>query len=131
MFKNLLLAILLIFPMAAMAHSPLSSSSPENGASLDVPPAQIVMEFELPAKLIKVELKKSKVKQGNSFLGGLFSRDDSELIPLGESFLMSIKNRQIVPLPYLGEGDYLLSWRAIGEDGHVIKGELTFNVKDI
>ena len=63
--------------MAAKAHSPLSSSSPENGASLDVSPAQIVMEFESPAKLVKVELKKSKVKQGNSFLGGLFSRDDS------------------------------------------------------
>ena len=103
MFKNLLLTILLIFPMAAKAHSPLSSSSPENGASLDVSPAQIVMEFESPAKLVKGELKKSKVKQGNSFLGGLFSRDDSESIPLGESFLMSIKNRQIVPLPYLGE----------------------------
>ena len=56
MFKNLLLTILLIFPMAAKAHSPLSLSSPENGASLDVPPAQIVMEFESPAKLIKVEL---------------------------------------------------------------------------
>ena len=117
--------------MAANAHSPLSSSSPKDGESLDVPPVQIVMEFKSPVKLIKVVLKKSRSKQANSFLGGLFGGDDGESVPLGKSFLMSIKNRQIVPLPSLGEGNYLLSWRAIGEDGHVIKGELTFKVEDI
>ena len=131
MFKNFLLTMLIILPLAANAHSPLSLSSPKDGETLDAPPIEIVMDFKSPAKLIKVELLKLKNKQGNSFLGGLFSRDDSESIPLGESFLMSIKNRQIVPLPYLGGGDYLLLWRAMGEDGHVIKGELTFNVKDI
>ena len=131
MLKSFLLAIMFILPMAANAHSPLSSSSPQDGESLAMPPAQIVMEFKSPAKLIKVELKKSTSKQGNSFLGGLFSSDDGEPVPLGKSFLMSMKNRQIVPLPFLGEGNYLLSWRAMGEDGHVIKGELTFTVKDI
>ncbi len=131
MLKNFLLAIMFILPMAANAHSPLSSSSPKDGESLDVPPVQIVMEFKSPVKLIKVVLKKSRSKQANSFLGGLFGGDDGESVPLGKSFLMSIKNRQIVPLPSLGEGNYLLSWRAIGEDGHVIKGELTFKVKDI
>ena len=131
MLKNFLLAIMFILPMAANAHSPLSSSSPKDGESLDVPPVQIVMEFKSPVKLIKVVLKKSRSKQANSFLGGLFGGDDGESVPLGKSFLMSIKNRQIVPLPSLGEGNYLLSWRAIGEDGHVIKGELTFKVEDI
>ena len=129
MLKNFLLAIMFILPMAANAHSPLSSSSPKDGESLDVPPVQIVMEFKSPVKLIKVVLKKSRSKQANSFLGGLFGGDDGESVPLGKSFLMSIKNRQIVPLPSLGEGNYLLSWRAMGEDGHVIKGELTFKIK--
>ena len=131
MLKNFLLSIIFILPMAANAHSPLSSSSPQDGESLDAPPAQIVLEFKSPAKLIKVELKKSKSEQSNSLLGGLFGGVDGESVPLGKSFLLSIKNRQIVPLPPLGEGNYLLSWRAMGEDGHVIKGELTFNVKDI
>ena len=117
--------------MAANAHSPLFSSSPQDGESLDTPPTQIVLEFKSPAKLIKVELKKSKSKQRNSFLGGLFSGVDGESVPLGKSFLMLIKNRQIVPLPSLGEGDYLFSWRAMGGDGHIIKGKLTFKVKDI
>ena len=131
MFRNFLLTILAILPMSANAHSPLSSSSPQNGESLDIPPTQIVMVFESPAKLIKVELTKSKVNQENSLLGGLFSGDDGEYVTLGKSFLMSSDKRQIVPLPSLGGGEYLLSWRAIGEDGHVIKGELTFKVKDI
>ena len=126
MLKNFLLTMLIIIPIAANAHSPLSSSSPQDGETLDAPPIEIVMDFKSPAKLINVELKKSNKKQGNSFLGGLFGGDDGEPVPLGESFLMSMNKRQIIPMPSLGAGDYLLSWRAIGEDGHVIKGELTF-----
>ena len=128
MLKNFLLTMLIIIPIAANAHSPLSSSSPQDGETLDAPPIEIVMDFKSPAKLIKVELKKSNNKQGNSFLGGLFGGDDGEPVPLGESFLMSMNKRQIIPMPSLGAGDYLLSWRAMGEDGHVIKGELTFKV---
>ena len=130
MLKNFLLTMLIIIPIAANAHSPLSSSSPQDGETLDAPPIEIVMDFKSPAKLIKVELKKSKNKQGNSFLGGLFGGDDGEPVALGESFLMSMNKRQIIPMPSLGAGDYLLSWRAMGEDGHVIKGELTFKVGD-
>ena len=129
MFKNLLLAILFISPMLANAHSPLSSTSPLNGETLDVSPAEIVMEFKSPAKLIKVELTKSKGKQVKSFLGGLFGGDDGESVPLSTSFLMSIDKRQVIPLPSLEEGSYSLSWRAMGEDGHVIKGDLTFKIK--
>ena len=128
MLKNFLLTMLIIIPIAANAHSPLSSSSPQDGETLDAPPIEIVMDFKSPAKLIKVELKKSNNKQGNSFLGGLFGGDDGEPVPLGESFLMSMNKRQIIPMPSLGAGDYLLSWRAMGEDGHVIKGDLTFKV---
>ena len=129
MFKNLLLAILLVLPMAANAHSPLASSSPQNGETLDEPPTEIFMEFKLPAKLIKVGLKKQSDKQGKNLLGRLFGGDDGESVPLGTSFLMTIDKRQAIPLPALEDGSYSLAWRAMGEDGHVIKGDLTFNIK--
>ena len=130
MFKNLLLAILLVLPIAANAHSPLASSSPKNDETLDVPPTEIFMEFKLPAKLTKVDLTKQSDKQGKSFLGGLFGGDDDgESVPLGTSFLMTIDKRQVIPLPSLQNGSYSLTWRAMGEDGHVVKGELTFNIK--
>ena len=129
MLKNLLLAILLVLPIAANAHSPLASSSPQNGETLDEPPTEIFMEFKLPAKLIKVGLKKQSDKQGKNLLGRLFGGDDGESVPLGTSFLMTIDKRQVIPLPSLQYGSYSLTWRAMGEDGHVVKGELTFNIK--
>ena len=129
MLRNLLLAILLVLPIAANAHSPLASSSPQNGETLDESPTEIFMEFELPAKLIKVNLTKQSYKQGKNLLGRLFGGDDGESVPLGTSFLMTIDKRQVIPLPPLQDGSYLLTWRAMGEDGHVVKGELTFNIK--
>ena len=130
MFKNLLLAILLVLPIAANAHSLLASSSPQNGETLDVPPIVIFMEFKLPAKLIKVDLTKQSNKQGKSLLGRLFGGgDDGDSIPLGASFLMNTDKRQVIPLPSLKDGSYLLTWRAMAEDGHLIKGDLTFNIK--
>ena len=130
MFKNLLLAILLVLPLAANAHSPLASSSPQNGETLDVPPTEIFMTFKLPTKLIKVDLTKQSDKQGKNLLGRLFGGgDDGESVPLGTSFLMTIDKRQAIPLPALEDGSYSLAWRAMGEDGHVVKGELTFNIK--
>ena len=112
-------------------HSPLSSSVPIDVETLQVAPVEIVMNFKSPAKLIKVELLKSKTNQENNFLRGLFGADDGETVLLGESFLMSVNKRQIIPMPSLGKGDYLLLWRAMGEDGHVIKGKLTFKVGGI
>ena len=130
MFKNLLFAILLVFPIATNAHSPLASSSPQNGETLDVPPTVIFIEFKLPAKLIKVNLTKQSDKQEKSLLGGLFGGgDDGETVPLGTSFLMTTDKHQVIPLPSLNDGSYLLTWRAMGEDGHVVKGDLTFNIK--
>jgi hypothetical protein len=88
------------------------------------------MEFKLPAKLIKVDLTKQSDKQEKSLLGGLFGGgDDSETVPLGTSFLMTTDKRQVIPLPYLKDGSYSLTWRAMGEDGHVVKGDLTFYIK--
>ena len=129
MLKNLLLAIFLVLPISANAHSPLASSSPQNGETLAEPPTEIFMEFKLPAKLIKVDLTKQSDKQGKNLLGRLFGGDDGESVPLGTSFLMTIDKRQVIPLPSLKDGSYSLTWRAMGEDGHVVKGELTFNIK--
>ena len=129
MFKNLLLTIFLALAMTANAHSPLVSSSPKNGETLGLSPTEMVMEFKSPAKLIKVVLTKPSDKQETSLLGRLFGADNSESVSLGTSFLMTINKRQVIPLPPLEQGRYSLAWRAMGEDGHVIKGELTFNIQ--
>ena len=87
------------------------------------------MQFISPTKLINVDLTRQSDKQGKSLFGGLFGGGDGETVPLGTSFLLIIDKRQVVPLPSLGDGSYLLSWRAMGGDGHLVKGQLTFNIK--
>ena len=115
--------------MTVDAHSPLVSSSPKNGETLGPPPTEIVMEFKSPAKLIKVVLTKPSDKQEQSLMGRLFGADNSESVSLGTSFLMTIDKHQVIPLPPLEQGRYSLAWRAMGEDGHVIKGDLTFTIQ--
>ena len=128
MFKSLFLAILFFLPMAANAHSPLASSFPKSGEKLNVPPAEIIIVFKSSAKLIKVSLSALSEKQSKSPLGKLFGNHHGEPIALGAIPLMKIRKRHIISLPLLGRGKYLFAWRAMGEDGHVIKGELTFTI---
>ena len=129
LFKKLLLAVLIIFPLASFAHSPLVSSFPQDGETLNVPLTEIVLQFESPAKLIKVDLRKQTSKLERSLFGGIFSSNKGEAVPLGTDFLLNIVKRQLIPLRVLEDGSYSFSWRAMGEDGHVIKGNFTFYIK--
>tara|TARA_B100002052_G_C15444554_1_gene402861 strand:+ start:121 stop:519 length:399 start_codon:yes stop_codon:yes gene_type:complete len=129
LFKKLLLAVFLIFPSASIAHSPLASSSPQDGETLNVPLTEIVMHFESPAKLIKVDLRKQPSTLERSLFDGIFGSNKGEVVTLGTDFLLTINKRQLIPLPALEDGSYSFSWRAMGEDSHVIKGNLTFNIK--
>ena len=67
MFKNLFLALLLIFPLTALAHSPLESSFPSDGEKLDTAPPEIILVFKSPAKLIKVDMKKLSEKKRKGY----------------------------------------------------------------
>ena len=33
-----------------------------------------------------------------------------------------------VPLPALAAGDYVVSWRALGADGHLVPGQIRFTI---
>ena len=131
MFRILFLALLLIFPLTALAHSPLDSSFPKDGEKLDKAPPEIIMVFKSPAKLIKVDMKKLSTKKRKTLLGKLFGSDDSEIVLLDTSFLLKLEERHEISLPSLKMGEYRVFWRALAEDGHVIKGEFTFTVVGI
>ena len=126
--KVILILLCLLFPLSALAHSPLSNVSPEDGAKMEDAPTEISMVFKSPAKLIKLELLKEKVSAKKSLLGGLFGNDGAELVPLPNAVLMETSQTHVIPLPEITSGDYLVKWRAMGEDGHAIKGEFGFAV---
>jgi methionine-rich copper-binding protein CopC len=126
--KVILILLCLLFPLSALAHSPLSNVSPGDGAKLEDAPTEISMVFKSPAKLIKLELLKEKASAKKSLLGGLFGNAGGEVVPLPNAILMETSETHVIPMPEITSGDYHVKWRAIGEDGHVIKGDFAFTV---
>ena len=126
--KVILILLCLLFPLSALAHSPLSNVSPGDGARLEDAPSEISMVFKSPAKLIKLELLKEQASAKKSLLGGLFGNDGGEVVPLPNAVLMEMSDTHVIPLPKITGGDYQVKWRAMGEDGHVIKGDFVFTV---
>ena len=126
--KVILILLCLLFPLSALAHSPLSNVSPEDGAKLQDAPTEISMVFKSPAKLIKLELLKEQASEKKSLLGSLFGNDGGEVVPSPNAVLMETSEAHVIPLPEITSGGYQLKWRAMGEDGHVIKGDFVFTV---
>jgi len=126
--KVISILLCLLFPLSALAHSPLSNVSPGDGAKLEDAPTEISMVFKSPAKLIKLELFKEQATTKKSLLGALFGNDGGEVVPLPNAVLMEASETHVIPMPKITSGDYQVKWRAMGEDGHVIKGDFSFTV---
>tara|TARA_E500000318_G_C3478411_1_gene179441 strand:+ start:395 stop:754 length:360 start_codon:yes stop_codon:yes gene_type:complete len=97
---------------AALAHAGLKSSSIEDGAMLSEAPADITLEFTAEVGLASIGLE--TVDRGPLDVG--FSAD------------RRFATLHTVELPDLGNGGYVLEWRAVAGDGHVMTGEIEFSV---
>ena len=103
--------VLMLTAGAALAHAHLQKAVPANGAVLKDSPSNIVLTFSEPAKLTACWLEKTG--EPSIKIGGL-----------PESPARDIS----VPVPQLKPGAYILSWRVVGDDGHVMGGQLKFSV---
>lgn len=116
-FRLIMLAGALVIAMPlsgmnAMAHSPLKSSSPADGAVVAGAPQMIELTFRGPAKLIRFRLTDAEAGE----------------VALGADHLMVEASYHRVMLPPVGTGAFTAQWRAMGEDGHVLKGAFSFSV---
>ncbi|SIT75196.1 copper resistance CopC family protein [Edaphobacillus lindanitolerans] len=109
----LALVLALIAPSAAMAHSNLESSDPEDGSTVTEPVKALSLEFSAG-----IEGKSTMTLNG----------------PDGEVDIRDIKvNRNVMtgtlaePLP---DGDWTVAYSVISEDGHPIDGEVKFTTSD-
>lgn len=127
MLKRWLLIFLLI-PSIAFAHSPLSSISPAADAVLDTAPTVIEMTFKSPAKLIKLELFKVNAEAKDSLFSSLFGNDSGDEVSLESDALLQESATHTIILPLLEAGVYKINWRALSEDGHIMKGESVFQI---
>ena len=132
MFKRIIaIFILLSLPTMVFPHSPLKLANPMDGALLTEAPTEYKMLFKSPAKLIKFEIiqKAKKDKKKSSLLKSLFKNSDDKLVELNYKPSLVLSESHLIKLPKINFGSYEVRWRAMGEDGHVLKGILTFEVK--
>lgn len=95
----------------AFAHAKLLRSDPAEGSTVQAAPTKFVLTFGEPAKLTTLTLQKG-------------TEPAQKLGPLPTDAAAEIS----VPAPKLEPGKYVLAWRAVGDDSHVVPGKLTFTV---
>ena len=95
----------------AQAHTHLQKSNPTDGSVVSTPPSHVVLTFSEPVRVTAAWIQKNDGPK-------------EKLGPLpGQSSAAAT-----LALPSLTPGTYLVSWRAAGDDGHVMPGQLHFTV---
>lgn len=98
----------------SIAHSPMKSTSPANDAKLDAVPEMLNMIFAKPARVLKIVMTHS--------IDDAVHEERLEL-PTKDA----VNEMRLTP-EFMGAGNYKVEWRALGEDGHVLKGDFSFDV---
>ena len=105
----------LLVAAVALAHAPLESTYPADGATLERVPDELRLAFARPARVVKVVLTHAGAGDASRTLLELRSK----------GFFTDV--RLALELP--GPGAYEALWRAMGEDGHVLEGTFAFEVR--
>lgn len=100
---------------SAYAHSTVESASPQNGATLATPPAEIRLKFSEPLEPAFTSVK---------LLG-----PSGQEVATTEKVRVEEGKTVVLPLPTLAPGTYKAQWMSAGRDGHHVHGELSFTVK--
>ena len=109
--KRLIALGMLLFAAAAQAHTHLKDSVPAEGSTISVSPPNIVLKFSEAARITALTIKKE---------GG----DEQKLTPLPTTTTAEVTLRA----PELAPGKYVVTWRAMSGDSHIMSGELHFTV---
>ena len=113
-FKIAAILSLLLLSNLASAHSVLKSSAPENGAMLNKLPDELMLEFTLQVKLVKLQLIEQSGKA----------------IKLMAKPSKDFDTTYSIALPMLDSGCYTIKWVAMGKDAHKMQGDFTFTLND-
>jgi methionine-rich copper-binding protein CopC len=109
--KTALLALFGLLPLLAQAHTHLQKSTPA-ADSAGAAPEQLVLQFSEATRLTALTLQEEGGQEARK-LGPLPAQPDKVIR---------------VAAPKLDPGVYVLGWRALGDDGHVMSGTLRFTV---
>jgi methionine-rich copper-binding protein CopC len=105
--------IIMVLSQSLLAHTKLNSSNPADGAAI-VELTEIRLEFSTEAKLTALKLENDA---GTEMALGP--------IPVDTAAIYSIA----VTEP-LAPGNYVVTWRSVSGDAHIVSGEIHFSVTD-
>ena len=128
MTRYFVLFLFILIPFYASAHSPIASIKPKDGSSLYEPFKKIEIIFRSPVRLIKVTIWKVISIEHRSMFKNLFNAVETQKIYLKNNFINEESTYHSIELPSVGVGAYDVKWRAISQDGHIIKGKFSINV---
>ena len=111
MKKLLCSAMLTLTTSFALAHSKLTASTPADQSSVEHAPTELVLHFSEPVRLSALAIARA----GDA---------NRELAPLPKQRMKDFT----VASPGLEAGRYIVSWRALSEDSHVMTGSFTFAI---
>ncbi|WP_421131534.1 copper resistance CopC family protein [Alteromonas sp. A079] len=96
----------------AYAHTSLASSMPKDNAMLMESPDNLALNFADDVRLVDLKVKSKK----------------GELVDVGFEPSMDANKNYSFSLPLLAVDTYVVSWTIMGDDGHKMKGQLSFMV---
>jgi methionine-rich copper-binding protein CopC len=102
--------VLSLVGAAAQAHAHLQKAVPADGGVITASPAKVVLTFSEPAHLTACWIQGNGPKQK---IGSLPTEPARQIS---------------VPMPQLAPGTYVMSWRVIGSDSHIVPGQIRFTV---
>lgn len=103
--------VLLAFATTAGAHVSLQKAIPANGGVINAPPSSIELRFSEPVYLTALWIH--QVNQPRQKLRSLPTQHMQQFS---------------VGVPPLLPGIYEISWRVLGDDGHVASGKIRFTL---
>ena len=102
----------ILFAAPALAHTKIQAANIENGATLSGAPSAFEFSFGSAVGLAGLELET---------LAG-------EAVAISFDPPPGMQKDFSVALPPLVADAYVLKWRAVAKDGHVMKGEVSFTI---
>jgi methionine-rich copper-binding protein CopC len=96
----------------AQAHAHLRESIPASGSVVTTPPSQVVLRFSESARLTAAWIARNDA-----------ARQRLRRLPPTTAVEATL------PMPALASGRYVVSWRALSADGHVVPGQIQFTVR--
>jgi methionine-rich copper-binding protein CopC len=103
--------VLSLAATVALAHAHLKKAVPADRGVVETSPANVVLSFSEPAHLTACWIQKGDGPKQK--IDGLPTAPAADIT---------------VPLPKLDPGTYVLSWKVVGDDTHIVPGQIHFTV---